>query len=84
MQKKQEAHYHPFSPEYQSLKKQAEKEFKFLDDKVLKKKLISLFIQNLAMKMELAIDLNFLILNFLLFSLKTVLYRALFRLLCLK
>ena len=43
--KKRELSFHPFSPEYKSLKKKAEKEFQFLDDETLKKKLVSLFIQ---------------------------------------
>jgi len=45
LQKRNELSFHPFSPEYKSLKKKAEQEFRFLDDALLKEKLISLFIQ---------------------------------------
>ena len=45
LKKKNSNSFHPFSPEYKSLKKKAEQEFKFVDDDSLKEKLISLFIQ---------------------------------------
>ena len=45
LQKKNGPSRHPFSPEYKSLKKRAEKEFQFVDDALIKEKLISLFIQ---------------------------------------
>ena len=45
LRKKDSPTFHPFSPEYKSLKKKAELEFQFLDDPALKEKLISLFIQ---------------------------------------
>ncbi len=45
LQKENGPSLHPFSPEYKSLKKRAEKEFQFVDDALIKEKLISLFIQ---------------------------------------
>lgn len=48
VEKKKNQGLHPFSPEYRKLKKEAEEFFLELEDKELKEKMISLYIQSIA------------------------------------
>jgi hypothetical protein len=43
--KNNKSYFHPFSPEFKSLRAQADNEFNFIDDLEIKKCLVSLFIQ---------------------------------------
>ena len=49
-QKNNKRYFHPFSPEFKSLRTQANNEFDFVDDLEIKKCLVSLFIQKSCSK----------------------------------